>query len=156
MMDASYVEAVPMDPSEIYAKTELGLRELKERTLNLPLTLRSLLILIDGNCTVAQVLAKARALQARRACDDRAGARRTDRQALFGTVGVDLPGPSRAPLRSARRTKSSATCRRSTESWEQWWTEWWWLSKREQRRRMRSVTPNYCLRKLTRGLSEFF
>ncbi|HSQ82330.1 MAG TPA: hypothetical protein VLU54_14565 [Casimicrobiaceae bacterium] len=52
-----------MDPSEIYAKTELGLRELKERTLNLPLTLRSLLILIDGNCTVAQVLAKARALK---------------------------------------------------------------------------------------------
>jgi len=63
MMDASYVDAVPMDPSEIYAKTELGLRELKERTLNLPLTLRSLLILIDGNCTVAQVLAKARALK---------------------------------------------------------------------------------------------
>jgi hypothetical protein len=63
MMDASYADAVPMDPSEIYAKTELGLRELKERTLNLPLTLRSLLILIDGSRTVAQVLAKARALK---------------------------------------------------------------------------------------------
>ena len=63
MMDASYIDAASMDPSEIYAKTELGLRELKERTLNLPLTLRSLLILIDGNCTVAQVLAKARALK---------------------------------------------------------------------------------------------
>lgn len=63
MMDASYVDAVPMDPSEIYAKTETGLRELKERTLNLPLALRSLLILIDGNRTVAQVLVKARALK---------------------------------------------------------------------------------------------
>ena len=63
MMDASYAEVVPMDPSEIYAKTELGLRELKERSLNLPLTLRSLLILIDGNRTVAQVLVKARALR---------------------------------------------------------------------------------------------
>ena len=63
MVDASYVDAVPMDPSEIYAKTELGMRELKERTLNLPLTLRSLLILVDGNCTVAQVLAKARAIK---------------------------------------------------------------------------------------------
>jgi hypothetical protein len=63
MMDASYADAVPMDPSEIYAKTELGLRELKERSRNLPLTLRSLLILIDGNRTVAQVLVKARALR---------------------------------------------------------------------------------------------
>ncbi len=63
MMDASYAEAVPMDPSEIYAKTELGLRELKERSLSLPVTLRSLLILIDGNRTVAQVLVKARALR---------------------------------------------------------------------------------------------
>jgi len=52
-----------MDPSEIYAKTELGLQELKERKLNLPITLRGLLILIDGNRTVAQVLVKARALK---------------------------------------------------------------------------------------------
>lgn len=52
-----------MDPAEIYAKTERGLRELKERTLNLPITLRGLLILIDGNRTVAEVLVKARALK---------------------------------------------------------------------------------------------
>ena len=52
-----------MDPSEIYAKTELGLQELRERKLNLPVTLRSLLILIDGNRTVAEVMDKARALR---------------------------------------------------------------------------------------------
>ncbi|MGE5171154.1 MAG: hypothetical protein ACM3JC_12395 [Rudaea sp.] len=62
MMELSVREAAPMDPSEIYAKTELGLRELKERTHNLPVTLRGLLILIDGNRTVAQLLVKARAL----------------------------------------------------------------------------------------------
>jgi hypothetical protein len=52
-----------MDPSEIYAKTELGVQELRERKLNLPVTLRSLLILIDGNRTVAEVMDKARALR---------------------------------------------------------------------------------------------
>ena len=30
-----------MDPSEIYAKTELGLQEIRERKLNLPITLRT-------------------------------------------------------------------------------------------------------------------
>jgi hypothetical protein len=52
-----------MDPSEIYAKTELGVAELRERKLNLPVTLRSLLILIDGNRTIGEVLEKARALR---------------------------------------------------------------------------------------------
>jgi hypothetical protein len=52
-----------MDPSEIYAKTDLGVTELRERRLNLPVTLRSLLILIDGNRTVGEVLDKARALR---------------------------------------------------------------------------------------------
>jgi hypothetical protein len=52
-----------MDSSEIYAKTELGIQELRERKLNLPVTLRSLLILIDGNRTVGEVLEKARALR---------------------------------------------------------------------------------------------
>jgi hypothetical protein len=56
-------QAGRMDPSEIYAKTDLGLQELKERKLNLPITLRGLLILIDGNRTVAEVLVKARALK---------------------------------------------------------------------------------------------
>jgi hypothetical protein len=63
MMDLRIAEAAPMDPSEIYAKTELGLQELKERKLNLPITLRGLLILIDGHRTVAQVLIKARVLK---------------------------------------------------------------------------------------------
>ena len=52
-----------MDSTEIYAKTELGLQELRERKLNLPVTLRSLLILIDGNRTVGEVMDKARALR---------------------------------------------------------------------------------------------
>jgi len=52
-----------MDSSDIYAKTELGARELRERRLNLPLPLRSLLIMVDGNRTVADVLEKARALR---------------------------------------------------------------------------------------------
>lgn len=52
-----------MDATEIYAKTELGIQELRERKLNLPLPLRSLLILIDGNRTVGEVLDKARALR---------------------------------------------------------------------------------------------
>lgn len=53
-----------MNPDEIYAKTEEGLRELKERTHNLPVALRSLLIMIDGNRTVAEVLERARAVRA--------------------------------------------------------------------------------------------
>ena len=53
-----------MNPDEIYAKTEEGLRELKERTHNLPVMLRSLLIMVDGNRTVAEVLERARAVRA--------------------------------------------------------------------------------------------
>ena len=45
-----------MDANEIYSKTELGLTELRQRALNLPITMRSLLILVDGVRTVAQVL----------------------------------------------------------------------------------------------------
>ena len=54
--------ATTMEMQEIFAKTELGLRELKERQLNLPLPMRSLLIMIDGQRTVADVLNKTRAL----------------------------------------------------------------------------------------------
>ena len=52
-----------MHPGEIYSKTEAGVRELHERKLNLPIALRSLLIMIDGNRTVADVLERARALR---------------------------------------------------------------------------------------------
>ena len=52
-----------MNPGEIYAKTDDGVRELKERKLNLPIALRSLLIMIDGNRTVGEVLERARALR---------------------------------------------------------------------------------------------
>jgi len=52
-----------MHPGEIYAKTEAGVLELKERKLNLPIALRSLLIMVDGNRTVADVLDRAQALR---------------------------------------------------------------------------------------------
>ena len=52
-----------MNQGEIYAKTEEGARELKERKRNLPTTLRSLLIMVDGTRTVAEVLDRARALR---------------------------------------------------------------------------------------------
>jgi|SRR5882672_1993430 len=63
MRELSNIEPAAMDPSEIYAKTDLGLQELRERKLNLPITMRGLLILIDGNRTVAEVMVKARALK---------------------------------------------------------------------------------------------
>src|SRR5206468_2271981 len=53
-----------MNPGEIYAKTDEGVRELRERKLNLPIALRSLLIMIDGNRTVGEVMERARALRA--------------------------------------------------------------------------------------------
>jgi hypothetical protein len=52
-----------VNQGEIYAKTEEGTRELKERKRNLPIALRSLLIMVDGNRTVAEVLERARALR---------------------------------------------------------------------------------------------
>jgi len=51
-----------MNPGEIYAKTDDGVRELKERKLNLPIALRSVLIMIDGNRTVGEILERARSL----------------------------------------------------------------------------------------------
>jgi len=52
-----------MQPGEIYAKTAAGALELKERKLNLPIALRSLLIMVDGNRTVAEILERAKALR---------------------------------------------------------------------------------------------
>ena len=52
-----------MNQGEIYAKTEEGVLELKQRKLNLPVALRSLLIMVDGNRTVAEVLERARVLR---------------------------------------------------------------------------------------------
>ena len=52
-----------MNQGEIYAKTEEGVRELKERKRNIPIALRSVLIMVDGNRTVAEVLERARALR---------------------------------------------------------------------------------------------
>jgi hypothetical protein len=51
-----------MTPDDIYAKTDLGVQELRERKLNLSIPLRSLLILVDGERTVMQLLAKSTSL----------------------------------------------------------------------------------------------
>jgi len=77
-----------MHSSDIYAKTDLGVRELREHDRNLPLPLRSLLIMIDGNRTVADVLDKARALR----LDDKA----LDTLAVQGLIAPKFSGPSAA------------------------------------------------------------
>ena len=51
-----------MNLDDIYSKTERGLGELRTRQMNLPVQLRSVLIMIDGQHTVAQTLARAQAL----------------------------------------------------------------------------------------------
>jgi hypothetical protein len=52
-----------MNPDDIYAKTDLGMQELRDRKLNLSIPYRSLLILVDGERTVLQILAKSQALK---------------------------------------------------------------------------------------------
>jgi hypothetical protein len=47
---------------DIYSKTPRGLEELRTRQMNLPMQLRSVLIMIDGQRTVAQTLARAQAM----------------------------------------------------------------------------------------------
>jgi hypothetical protein len=75
-----------MHSSDIYAKTDLGVRELRQHDRNLPLPLRSLLIMIDGNRTVADVLDKARALR----LDDKA----FDTLAVQGLIAPKFSRPS--------------------------------------------------------------
>ena len=58
--DESGIGTVNLD--DIYSKTERGLEELRTRQMNLPVQLRSVLIMIDGQRTVAQTLARAQAL----------------------------------------------------------------------------------------------
>lgn len=45
-----------MDPQDIYAKTEKGLAEVTLRTYQLPQTMRSLLIMINGTTTAGAFL----------------------------------------------------------------------------------------------------
>ncbi len=53
-----------MDLDDIYSKTEKGVQELKTRQMNLPVQLRSILIMVDGLHSVAQVVARSQALAA--------------------------------------------------------------------------------------------
>jgi hypothetical protein len=53
-----------MNLDEIYAKTELGTKELVERRMGLAIDVRRLLILVDGKHTVAQILERGRAFHA--------------------------------------------------------------------------------------------
>jgi hypothetical protein len=93
-----------MNQGEIYAKTEEGVRELKERTRNLPITLRSVLIMVDGNRTVAEVLERARAL-------------RVDITALAtleraGLIAQRFSAPSAAPPDAASAPRSESEVQR--------------------------------------------
>jgi hypothetical protein len=90
-----------MDQGEIYAKTEEGLRELKERKRSLPITLRSLLIMVDGTRTVAEVLERARAL-------------RLDKTALAELETAGLIA-KRFGAPSSRRTRATAPPRSESE-----------------------------------------
>jgi len=56
-------EPARLNPREIYAKTDEGARELKERSRTLSIGLRSLLIMIDGKHTVADLLQRAGSLR---------------------------------------------------------------------------------------------
>ncbi|TMG98676.1 MAG: hypothetical protein E6H71_05295 [Betaproteobacteria bacterium] len=93
-----------MHSSDIYTKTELGVRELRERHLNLPLPLRSLLIMIDGNRTVANVLEKARAL----GLDDKA----FETLAIQGLVAPKFSAPSAAVNGAMEPQRSEADVER--------------------------------------------
>jgi hypothetical protein len=91
-----------MHPGEIYAKTEEGIREVKERKQSLPIALRSLLIMIDGKLTLAEVLERARAL-------------RVDEESILaleraGLIAKRFSAPSNAtgPAVSVPRTEDEA------------------------------------------------
>jgi hypothetical protein len=88
-----------MNPGEIYAKTEQGTRELKERNLSLPISLRSLLIMIDGNRTVAEVLDRARPLHV-----DTMAMLELERAGLIAKR-FDAPSSNKAPAGPAPRSE---------------------------------------------------
>ena len=102
-----------MRSSDIYAKTELGVRELKQHDRNLPLPLRSLLIMIDGNRTVADVLDKARALR----LDDNAFETLT----LQGLIAPKFSVPGAADTRKYGVTTFHATDQPVVQPWPEPW-----------------------------------
>ena len=88
-----------MNAGEIYAKTDEGLRELKERKLNLPIALRSVLIMVDGNRTVGEVLERAQALRvdaSTLAALERAGLIAKRFSAPSGAEAAQAPAPRTA------------------------------------------------------------
>ena len=91
-----------MHPGEIYAKTEDGIREVKERKRSLPIAVRSLLIMIDGKLTVAEVLERARALRV----DEEAIATLEDAGLIAKRFSA--PSESTAPAASAPRGEDEA------------------------------------------------
>jgi hypothetical protein len=100
-----------MNQGEIYAKTEEGARELKERKRNLPVTLRGLLIMVDGNRTVAQVLERARALRV----DDTALAT-LERE---GLIAKRFSAPSAAESEAAAAPRSEGEVQRFLDAQQQ-------------------------------------
>jgi len=93
-----------MNQGEIYAKTEEGVRELKERTHNLPIALRSVLIMVDGSRTVAEVLERARALRV-----DAAALATLERA---GLIAKRFSAPSAAESEAASAPRSESEVQR--------------------------------------------
>lgn len=50
-----------MDSAAVYAKTPKGIEEIQSRTYRLPLRSRSLLVMVDGKSTAAEVIEKGKA-----------------------------------------------------------------------------------------------
>jgi hypothetical protein len=89
-----------MNQGEIYAKTEEGVRELKERQRSLPSALRSVLIMVDGNRTVAEVLERSPGIARRcRRARDLEGA---------GLIAKRFSAPSSADPEAASTPRSES------------------------------------------------
>jgi hypothetical protein len=89
---------------EIYAKTEEGARELKERSRSLAIGIRTLLIMIDGKRTVADLLDRARALHV-----DQTAFTELER---LGLIVRRFDAPSAAPERAETAPRSAGEVKR--------------------------------------------
>jgi hypothetical protein len=102
-----------MDTAAVYAKTELGLRELRERTLKLPVQMRGLLIIIDGSRTAADVLEKVKVLGLDATALEALEvggliARKSDAAASYATAAPPQTDEEQARLRQAQQLIGAA------------------------------------------------
>jgi hypothetical protein len=100
-----------MNLGEIYAKTEQGARELKERKLSLPISLRSLLIMIDGNRTIGEVLDGAKALRV-----DVSAVMELERAGLIAKR-FDAPSSNKAAVQTEARSEGDVQRFLDAQQW---------------------------------------